>query len=535
MKRIISLPLTGCMVLSLAACAQPKTPVETNKPIESQTPVETKKPVESETPVKSQKPDENTDGKHNIDVETPDVEFTRMVMIDGNMYKDINQESEIDARCGVMDGKILYSVASGEIPAEDNTSNFGTGFGYQYVDKGRVDILIDDKWMIFMTDQTLQTAEDDPTNIEINPKNLDINTLSAIMTDKLYENDNIMISPLSITMALAMVTNGAKDETRRELEAFIGTNMETYNAFAKEIIARFEADEDNDVSLANAIWVKENKGKIQDAFKKIIEEDYDGEIRMAPMSKETVDEINGWVNDKTKGMISDIINELSPETIAVLVNALYFEAEWDEVYEDYQVAREKFHGFENDVDVDVDVDVDMMSSTESIYYENDKATAFAKPYLFNRYSFIGILPKETGDFKLEDLKLDTLLASETDAFDVETKLPKFEFDFSASLVELLKAMGVEQAFSSENADFSDMIELEGENAYISNIIHKTRIEVFETGTKAAAVTAIIMETCGLEIMEPKEVKEVFLDRPFAFIIMDNTTHTPLFMGKVVNP
>ena len=127
------------------------------------------------------------------------------------------------------------------------------------------------------------------------------------------------------------------------------------------------------------------------------------------------------------------------------------------------------------------------------------------------------------------------MESRTGAYDVQMMMPKLDFDTTANnIVSILKAQGVSRAFDSGEADFSGLLEMQGDEVtFISDIIQKCKIELDENGTKAAAVTAIMMETCEA-VMEPKQVKTVYLDRPFAFLIYDEANQQILFVGKVVS-
>lgn len=365
--------------------------------------------------------------------------------------------------------------------------------------------------------------------------NMNVFDKSAIMVDKLYDDgENIMISPVSLYTALGVVMNGANGNTKTELEQFVGMDTEMLNKIIDKLMSvKVDPDDDKSptVKMANGIWVKDEKGKynLSSDFKKIVDNIYKGTVKMADMGLETVEDINNFTNENTNKMIPQIINEIDSTTVAILVNALYFEAVWDDMYEEYQVREDVFNG------LDEQSNVEMMSCMEKTYFENDKAIGFAKKYI-GPYEFIAVLPKEEGDFDIEDLDITTFLKSRTRKFDVYTKLPKFEYDWGNSLVDMMKTLGVKDAFNETVADFKDMFEElpEDENIYISDIIQKTRIELSESGTKAAAVTMITMDRAMAAKTEEIEIKEVILDRPFVFIIRDIENDLPLFIGKVVN-
>lgn len=175
----------------------------------------------------------------------------------------------------------------------------------------------------------------------------------------------------------------------------------------------------------------------------------------------------------------------------------------------------------------------MLSDMLAVSFENEYATAFAKDY-YNGFQFIGILPKAEGDFRISDLDLEGLLASSTREYDVKAIMPKLNFETTAGsdvMLPLLQAQGIRRAFSSQTAEFDKMIEMQDDEVtFISDVIQKCKIELDENGTKAAAVTAIFCRTQAMP--KPKPVKEIYLDRPFAFLIYDSTNDKIVFIGKV---
>jgi len=169
-----------------------------------------------------------------------------------------------------------------------------------------------------------------------------------------------------------------------------------------------------------------------------------------------------------------------------------------------------------------------MTCTGDRYYENDKATAFGRDYA-NGLSFIGILPNDEGNFTLEDLDISGLLKSNPEYDAVDCKMPKLNFETSAVLNDMLSNLGLGNIFSS-NADFSGIAD---QNVNVDTILQKTKLELDENGTKAAAVTAVIMECMSAAEEDEPIIKTVELTRPFAFLIYDSNNDEILFMGKVM--
>lgn len=368
---------------------------------------------------------------------------------------------------------------------------------------------------------------------------------AAYFADMVYETNgssNVMVSPLSLDMALGLLSGGAKGQTKDELSNYLGTEdygnfVEEYMEYAEGLNSKGDSDERYGYKLAyeiaNSIWVKDDR-KLVDSYVKTAEDQYDAEIEAVSFKTkdlpETVEKINSWCNEKTHELIPKIVSEqsFSEDAAAVLINSIYFESPWRE---EWSVTTHTFTDFEGNT-----TEQEMLRDTLTTYYENDHATGFAKSYR-NGMQFIGILPKETGEFTLSDLDVESLLESETTEYDVRARMPRLNFDTTAdNVVEILQYQGVETVFDDEKADLTGLIEMEGDEvSYVSSIIQKTKLELDENGTKAAAVTAVMVDMATSAMPEEREEKEVFLDRPFAFMIYDETNDQIVFMGKVVTP
>lgn len=367
---------------------------------------------------------------------------------------------------------------------------------------------------------------------------------AAYLTDMVYETnvgENTMVSPLSLDMALGLVAGGAKGQTREELDAYLGTA--DYGTFAEEYMEYEEGLNASPNSIfrpshyqmayeiANSIWVRDDR-KLVDSYIEKAKEQFDAEIASVSFEgagiKESVDRINGWVNDKTHELIPTIIDEkmITENLVAILINSLYFESPWRE---EWGLITHDFTDIEGNTTTQ-----EMLSDTLTTYYENDQATGFAKEYQNGMY-FIGILPKETGEFQVGELDIASLLENKSTAYDVRVRMPKLNFETTATnIVDILRAQGVETMFDCEASDLSGFIEMEdGTVTYVSDIIQKTKIELDENGTKAAAVTAVMVAENAAFMPEERPEKQVYLDRPFAFLIYDAEMEQIVFIGKVV--
>ena len=365
-------------------------------------------------------------------------------------------------------------------------------------------------------------------------KNEGLEEFSFNLLGKTYNpGENILISPLSVTYALGMTGNGADSETRQEFETVLGIEIDELNDFSKNYINKINSLEDVKFNLADSIWVnKEKKLKLNKDFEKKILENYNAEVYKEKFNDKTVKKINKWVDKNTNKMIPEIIDELSPEEIIILVNALAFEGEWDEPYEDYQVEYGLFSNYDKTLS-----DVSFLTSDVNNYVSNGEACGFFREYSGYEYGFFALLPEK--DVPIDDFvenlsgeKFDDFFKNISYDYVVHTKIPKFEVEYGENLSGPINNMGLKSAFEHD-ADFSLMTDEKENGIYISDIIHKTYMKVDENGTKAAAVTAVKNES-AMENPEEPEYREVILNRPFVYGIIDLETMMPVFTGVMNN-
>ena len=228
-------------------------------------------------------------------------------------------------------------------------------------------------------------------------------------------------------------------------------------------------------------------------------------------------------------MIQDMLEYMDPNAVTYLINALAFDAEWENAW------KETADGVFTDYD-GTKLDVTMMKGTEKYYISDKYAEGFIKPYAGGTYSFVGILPRESLSVTLSDYvgmmdadSLQKLLSSRTEEA-VQVSLPKFRFEYDIGdtlLVSALQKLGMKKAFSGE-ADFSKLYEKNSEGVYIGRVLHNTFIDVNEAGTQAAAATVVEMTRQG-------GAPSLSFSRPFLFMIIDERTQLPVFIGSVRNP
>lgn len=341
------------------------------------------------------------------------------------------------------------------------------------------------------------------------------------------DDKNTFISPYSVMQALAMTANGADNETKAEMEKTLGgISIDKLNEYLYTYRKNQPNSENCKLSTANSIWYR-NGLNVLESFLQKDADYYDADAFSAPFDETTVNDINTWVKEKTDNMISRLLEEIEDDTVMYLINAVSFDAKWKTPYiDESQIQEMKFTANDNSVQ-----QAEMMISTEYNYLEDENAAGFLKYYKDGRYAFAALLPNE--GVSIEDYiagltpeSLNNTLSNPIKT-SVYTAIPKFSYDYDIDLADVLPEMGMPGAFDSNRADFSKMVE--ASNLYISKVIHKTHIDVFEEGTKAAAVTAVVMDENSMMIG-----KSVILNRPFVYCIVDTETSLPIFIGTLMS-
>jgi len=356
------------------------------------------------------------------------------------------------------------------------------------------------------------------------------------------QEGNLFYSPHSISVALAMTYAGARGETAQQMADTLEFILEQerlhpgFNWLDAELASRGEGAQGKDdkgfrLNIVNAIWGQKDYGFLP-AFLDVLAENYGAGLRILDFINETEKSrliINDWVSDQTEGRIKDLIPQgaIDALTRLVLTNAIYFNAAWEDPFDEDVTADGPFYLFEGG-----QVIVPMMKQTESFgYTEGEGYQAVELQYDGNELSMVILLP-EAGQFQafeegLQAQKISAIISG-LQSTGVTLTMPKFEFDSEFSLTDTLAKMGMLIAFSGD-ADFSGMT---GNRAlFISDVVHKAFVSVDEAGTEAAAATAVIMPEAG----PPEPTVEVTIDHPFIFLIRDIETGAILFVGRVMNP
>lgn len=343
----------------------------------------------------------------------------------------------------------------------------------------------------------------------------------SLITYESTPGENQLLSSLSVMLALGMTANGANGETQAQMERVLGLSVEELNVFLLGVLQ--SADQDI-LNLAQSIWFRDNGFAVKETFLDTNANYFDADAFAAKFDKSTVADINAWVSEETQGMIEKLLDSIRPEDMMYLISALAFEADWAEKYNSAQIKQENFTTADGTLQK-----VEMMSSSESFYLSQGGALGVLKYYEGERYAFAGILPPEgiSPEDYLASLSAEDFAAllGNVKRGIVSAKIPAFSFTGNYELSQALSALGMPLAFSPD-ADFSGIAD---QNLSVSEVKHKTFIDVNPDGTRAAAVTSIGIKTTSIG---PSERICVYLNRPFVMVLLDTDTGLPLFVGII---
>lgn len=356
------------------------------------------------------------------------------------------------------------------------------------------------------------------------------------------KNRSIVCSPLSITYVLSMVNDGATGTTEQELEQTLGFHkggIQAVNDYCKNLIDNLpHVDEKVQLNIANAIFVND-KYQLKKQFQQDMASYYDAKAEALDFSSpSTLDRINGWCDEKTRGMIPTILERVDPLTVSYLLNAIYFKADWASMFEKNETREEVFTTPDGETRVPL-----MHQNVYMNYLRNDQYAAVSIPYGNGQWMMTVMLPE---DGKTTDDVISSLAASgwstdflknplrEARRYAVDLKLPRFETAFdtddAGGLIELLMGMGIRRAFDGNSAEIPNMCE--NGDLYISMMKQKAKIKVNEEGSEAAAVTiaAVNFTSAVADTQEPPKAT-FHANRPFVYVIHEQSSGVILFVGK----
>jgi serpin B len=346
--------------------------------------------------------------------------------------------------------------------------------------------------------------------------------------------ENIMVSPFSVSLALAMTYNGAGGETKKAMEKTLklyGLSPEEINTSYQTLVKALKSlDKKVILEIANAIFYRDDF-QVENGFISTNKNFYDAEVSALDFgSPNALKTINDWVANKTHDKIDKILDKISNDHIMFLINAIYFKGIWQSEFEKKNTAEKDFY-LENGSTVKTDF---MQQENSVLYSSNELFQAVQLPYGQGNYTMNIFLPQAgkslqdiTENLDKENWKNWNKNFVETN---VDIELPKFKFEYELTMNQVLTDMGMGIAFTRGVADFTGINR--GGNLNIDYVKHKSFIEVNEEGTEAAAVTVVAIEftSVGGTTKVP-----FYVNRPFLFAITEKSTGAVLFMGTVRNP
>jgi len=348
-------------------------------------------------------------------------------------------------------------------------------------------------------------------------------------------DSNIFISPLSISMALGMTLNGALDETRQAMEQTLelqGLSQQEINeAYLTLIELLMQLDPAVIFQIANSIWYRlgfDFKQPFLDLNRHYFKARIEGLDFNNPSS---VDVINQWVNDQTNGRIKKIIDQIKPEDLMYLINAIYFKGNWTYTFVKDSTRTANFYGLAGSV-----YPCQLMyQENEFLYLQTDDFQAVDLPYGIGDFRMAIFLPLTGRDISeliasLTNEKLNQWLSS-FDSHPGILEFPKLKLEYNLELKEVLSQLGMSVAFDPDRANFKNIYE-GPENAYISRVFHKSFVQIDEEGTEAAAVTVVVI---GYTSVGGGGGFYMRVDRPYFFVLHDTHSNTILFIGQIVQP
>ncbi|NCA85301.1 MAG: serpin family protein [Clostridia bacterium] len=347
------------------------------------------------------------------------------------------------------------------------------------------------------------------------------------------EPGNLMLSPLSASVALTMLMNGAEEETYNQINTMLGYDgmtatevNETYRSLVTQLLA---ADASVQLDLANAVWYH-NSFVAKPDFLQTMQEAFDAQVQGLDFgSPAALETINGWASQNTNGKIDQVLTEISPDAIMFLMNALYFKGSWSQKFDKNQTNDAAFHyhdGSTGNIPT-------MHGQVPGRLVAAPAYQAIEIYYGRKNFSMIILLPVADIDALMESLTpalwsdLTQQLGSAYEQ-EVDLSMPKFSFEYETELNEQLQVLGMIDAFVPGIANLTGIADA---SLHVSFVKQNTFVDVNEEGTEAAAVTTI-----GIELTSAGDLPPQFIiDRPFLFFIREQTTNTLMFAGKVMAP
>lgn len=346
------------------------------------------------------------------------------------------------------------------------------------------------------------------------------------------ENKNMVYSPLSIKYALNMLNEGANGKTKTQIENILkNVNLPKYNNINKVL------------SLANATYIRDTyKQYVIDDYKNTLMGKYNAEVIYDKFKN--AKNVNDWIENKTLGIIKNMLSDelvQDPNMEMLLINALAIDMEWESPFECKDTYGKEFKLADGST-MNATTLQKKTSSDDVLYYKDENITALTmnlQKYDDTQLEFTAIMPNNNlsdyiSTFSTEELNSITkkLKPASSNKYGIDIEIPKFSFDYNLKLKKDLMQLGITEAFSETDADFTNMTN-NPMGLYVNDALHKANIDFTEKGVKAAAVTVIVMfDKAAMIIEEPEEVK---FDKPFLYVIRDKSNGEIWFLGTVYKP
>jgi serpin B len=379
----------------------------------------------------------------------------------------------------------------------------------------------------------------EPEDIVMTQKSIQLVKADNAFTFNLFKKipdapgKNLMVSPLSISLALSMALNGAEGTTKTDMINALGLSglsVDEINQIYSDLVTALKKSDPNVVmNVANSIWIKKTF-PVLEPFISTNQKYYDAHVERLDFNAAALNTINSWVNEKTNAKIPKILDQISADEIMFLINAIYFNGKWQIQFEKDQTQNGSFT-----LASGASVSVPYMKIKEKFGYSVQTGyEALKMPYGRGKFGMVIILPdagKTPGQImdQMSPTAWETLKASLTSSTKVDVWVPRFKFTWESDLNGILSSLGMAVAFSESQANFSKINSTD--KLFITKVKHKTYIDVNEEGTEAAAVTSIGIGVTSIGPNGP----EFHAIRPFLFFITEEDTGSILFAGKVENP
>ena len=348
---------------------------------------------------------------------------------------------------------------------------------------------------------------------------------------------NLMVSPASVFLALAMTLNGADGETKAamlDVLAGQGITLDDINLASRDWQAQLSrTGSKTTLKIANSIWFDQDFAPYQ-PFLQANADYYAADARKLNFKDPgTPAVINAWVKSATQGTIDKIIESIRTDVVMYLINAIYFKSDWATPFDRNDTFDQPFNAPDGSVEVPF-----LHRNGNMTYFAALDSTGISLPYDDGQFALFALLPDNAASprewlARQDPAKLfpELARAMAEPEISVDLALPKFESSYEDSLADELKSLGMAIAFDPDHADFSLMNESHVRNLYIGEVLHKTYVRVDEKGTEAAAVTSVEMRVTSMPVSD----RQIVFDHPFVYGIMDQKTGVPLFVGILENP